>query len=375
MNLTEMMSTPNDSIIDHSWWTEGLKEEGKPTFDPVAEGIKKRNNIKPALAIEFGNAGPNIDPNEPAGVVQRNVPKDALSGTTGVIMFARDQMNRGKMGKSLVSALKNRFDAQTLAASADGLKQQLSLQGIVGCIAVDGRGYKSCKDAIRAASHSPYARHIKRVIGCCCGDAQMLPIAEGRFLTEQDLSAVGNPIDAFMQKDVVASTQLVAHCRSTLLPILAAIGDLDNNEMNSLIIDLGNLSGLPQTISAQIKSGKFASNLSAIRAAFMWLDAQKTKAEDSKYAEKVDSAQFIVDNPGQEVVLGAEAVGDIDDLALMNVDQDVVLDTASLGSLEDVAMEQFREEEFEGGDVVDIVEPVVVPPPLDVQMSPSIQIE
>lgn len=373
MNLTEMMSTPSDSVIDHSWWTEGLKEEGKPTFDPVAEGIKKRNNIKPSLAIEFGNAGPNIDPNEPSGAVQRNLSEDALSGTDGVIMFARDQMNRGKMGKSLKVALRSRFDSKTLEASAESLKPQLALQGIVGCIVADGRGYKSCKDAMKSASHSPYAKYIKRVIGCCCGDAQMLEVNEGRFLTEQDLASLANPIDAFMQPDVVASKQVVAHCRSTMLPIMAAIGDLDNSEMNQMMIDLGNLSGLPPTVAAKIQNGKFASNLSAIKAAFMWIDSQKAASEESKYAESIDSAQFIIDNPGQEVVPNVQPVACIEDVTL-DLYRDVVPNDAPIPSLDGVEMDQFCEDEFVGTDVVDIQPEQSPLPPLSVNMTSDMQV-
>jgi len=414
MNLSEMMSEPTNSVIDHSWWTEGLKVQGKPTFDPVAEGIKKRNNIKPALAIEFGNAGPEINPNEPAGIVQRNL-ENAEADVEGVIVFARDQMNRGKMGKSLVSALKGKFASQTLCAAKDGLMKQLALAGIVGCIAVDGRGYKSCKEAMKSASHSPYAKFIKHVIGCGCGDCVEVPVNEGRFLTEQDLAqAAGNPIDQFMASEKQAAMKTVGHCRSTMLPILSAQGDFDQSEMDQTLIDLGNLSGLPQTIAAKIKSGKFSSRLAAVKSAFLWLDAQKSKANEDKYAEKVDSAQFIIDNPGQEVEvkepvkaaelkmaddfgmsLGqvplepememAEGLGMLDmtpvpeDIeftdemdsqspVLSVVPEEILVSAPPLGSLDNVEMDQFQEEEFVGTDVVDILEPVAAPEILDVSM-------
>ena len=243
MDLTDVLKEA--SIIDHSWYKQGLIHPGDPTFDPAEKGIRKRNNIKPQLEVEWGMAGPNIDIDKPAGKVQRNIPPEALAGARDVIIFARDQMNRGRMGKALVAALKTKFDAKTLKAASHDLRKQFALEGIVGCIAVDGRGYRSCQDALKAASNSPYKRFIHFVIGCQCGDPHNIPTGANTTLGPIAKSS-GNPVDDFLASDAPKKTAMVSHCRSTMMPILSWRGDLDPSMTDQTLIDLQNMSGLSE---------------------------------------------------------------------------------------------------------------------------------
>jgi hypothetical protein len=289
MDLTDMLKEA--SIIDHSWYKDGMLKPGAPTFEPVAEGMKKHNNIKPELEVEWGGATtPDIDLNQPAGIVQRNLPDDAIGDASAVIVFARDAMNRGVMGRALVAALKGKFASKTLRAAKDGLRKQLALEGVVGCIAVDGRGYESCRDALKAASHSPYKYFLKYVIGCQCGEPHSIASLGQRMAVKAE--TIGGSVDAFFAStDEKHVPTMASHCRSTMMPILAARGDLDPSDMDTTMIDMMNMSGLPEGQYKQIwddrKNNKYSSNLEAIRAAFRWLNHRKESAESSRYAGKV----------------------------------------------------------------------------------------
>lgn len=313
MDLTDMLKEA--SIIDLSWQTEGLIQPGKLTFDPKAEGIRKRNNTKPELEVEWGNAGPTVDLNEPAGEVVRNIPQEDLAGAKDVIVFARDQMNRGKMGKALTAALKAKFDPNTLKQAAGELRKLFALEGIIGCIAVDGRGYPSCQDALKTASNSPYKRFIQYIIGCECGDPHCIPTGQNTAIGPIANSS-GNSIDDFMASEAPQKTVLVSHCRSTMLPILSWRGDLDQSMTDQTLIDLGNMSGLPESQYSQLwgdnKNEKFSSNLARLQNAFRKLNAHKEKLAEAKYAGRVDNSEFVMDKADNEIEFGATPMADLD---------------------------------------------------------------
>ena len=241
MNLDDMLKEA--SIVDHSWYTNdtGLGRIGEPTVDEIVDNSKNPNNIKPELEVEWGTAGPFIDLDEPAGIVERNLPEEAYGDTDGVIVFARDLMNRGKMGKELTGALKARFDQGTLLKAKDGLSDLFDMEGIIGCIAVDGRGYKSCQEAIEAASQSPFKRYISHVIGCECGDPHMLN--DSREMAASELPEMsGNSIDDFFgASDDHHEPAMAPHCRSTMLPMLVVGSDLPQNMVSDTMIDMMNV--------------------------------------------------------------------------------------------------------------------------------------
>jgi hypothetical protein len=313
MDLTDVLREA--SIIDHNWYGQGMLKPGEPTFDPVEKGVKKHNNTKPELEVEWGNAGPNIDIDEPAGVVPRNIPEENLADASKVIMFARDQMNRGRMGKALVAALKAKFDQKTLKAASPELRKQLALEGIVGCIAVDGRGYRSCQEALKAASHSPYKRSIRYVVGCQCGDPHFIPSGAGMSVGTIAHST-GNAVDDFLASDAPKKTALVSHCRSTMMPILSWRGDLDQSELDGTMIDIHNMTGLPEGQYKQIwqdrKNEKISSNLEAVREVFRQANALKEKIESGRYAGTVDNSEFRVNRADNEIEFGATPMGDLD---------------------------------------------------------------
>jgi hypothetical protein len=290
----------NASLQDLRWLETGLVQPGHPQFTPTGEVGKKDNNIKPALEMEwgYGDIAPLFtDPS--AGAVLRNLPCDAQADAGPIIFFARDQMNRGVMGKKLVAALRRKFTAKDLFAAKEGLRAQFALEGIVGCIAVDGRGYKSCKVAMEAASHSPFKAFIKHVVGCGCGTPHLLPSGE----TQMKVAGSNrNSVDEFLASGDNAGGLMVAHCQSTMLPILAAKGDLDESEMDATMIDLMNITKLPETAASEIRQGK-DSNLKKVQAAFRELISLRDRREAEKYSGKVDTAGFVVDTEERPVEL------------------------------------------------------------------------
>ena len=140
MDLTDMFKR-DAAIVDHEWMTHpgGLVKDDE-LFD--MDALKNPNNTKPELEVQWGGGGPEIDLDEPAGVVEQDTNGDGI--VDDVIVFARDMMNRGVMGRDLNRALRGQFAVETLKLASSELSEQLKLEGIVGCIAVDARGYKDC---------------------------------------------------------------------------------------------------------------------------------------------------------------------------------------------------------------------------------------
>ena len=373
MDLTDVLKEA--SLIDHSWYGEGILNPGEPTFDPIEEGIKKRNNTKPELEVEWGMAGPQIDLDEPAGKVERNLPPPAEQNTIhDVILFARDQQNRGRMGSELVRVLKGKFSQKALKAAKDGLRKQFALDGFVGCVAVDGRGYKSCQEALKAAAHSPYKHYIKHVIGCQCGDPHMIPVAATSTLsklsamTKEEEEKECNATDAFFASEEHKAS-FTAHCRSTMLPILSWRGDLDPSEMDSTLLDIQNTSGLPEGSFKQLwddrKNGKYSSNLEMIKAAFKVVEARKQKASKTDYSQKVANNEFMIERGDNEITFDAPAQADLD---MIPEQSPIDIAEQDAFSCQDVEMGQFMEPEFEGTDEVSIDEPAILPDTLELEM-------
>jgi hypothetical protein len=306
MNLSKMLDDRGEqrtaSVVDLRWLQDGLVHPGHPNFTPTGEVGTQDNNTKPALEVEWGcrDIAPLFSQQQDTDIVQRNLDPDQQVDGNEVISFARDQMNRGVMGQALVSSLRRRFPVSSLKVAKDGLRKQLALQGIVGCIAVDGRGYKSCKDAVAAASHSPFKGFIRYVIGCDCGTPHMLP--DGRVMQRQAADSTGNPVDDFIAGDSGKPQVMVAHCQSTMLPILAFHGDLDESEMDQTLIDMTNVTALPQAIADKARETK-TSNIRRVQMAFRELVSLRDQREAQKYHGKVDTAGFIIDTQDRPIQL------------------------------------------------------------------------
>ena len=314
MNLTEMMR--EGSLQDLRWTKTGLLDPGQITFDPEAEGVKNPNNTKPELEIEWGYGDISPDFSEPAaGVVKRNIPKEDQFDAGPVILFARDRMNAGCSKLEVLAALRAKFAASQLHLAKDGIAKQLRLDGVVGRFAVDSRGYKDCKTAMKVASASPYRRFLRYVIGCSCGDPHMLP-SSGSGRTAECQSS-GNGMDDFIASDDHHSPNLTAHCRSTMLPIFA--GDISDEWVDSTLIDLSEVVQLPEDNVKYLRKSSM-SPTSKLAAAFRLVDRRREGIAAQKYAKKVDASEFVLD-----------VVGDVDvDKEVVRQKQLDIRETASL---------------------------------------------
>jgi len=353
MNLTEILK--DASLQNHSWMADGLTRPGEFTFDPEAHDVKNPNNTKPELEMEWGYGGmePIFMEDPSAGEVRRNLPPDAVEDAGEVIRFARDMMNRGHSREFVAKAITSSFPMRTLARATDELRSLFSLDGIVGRIAVDARGYDSCKDALKAAARSPYKRFIKYVIGCDCGDPQMIhDHRDGGLVASDDVG-----FDGFLKEDERRpyEASLRPHCRSTMLPILAGMGDLDESEMDSTLIDLMNLTNLPESI---VEEDAGRTPLARVRDAFRAIDRMAAKARAAAYDEQPDASEFVVRMADNEVEIDAPARPpiELDDTRAAKVELDVIEFEGI-----DVDMAQGMPGIFAGVDEIsldDVVEPV-----------------
>lgn len=114
--------------------------------------------------------------------------------------------------------------------------------------------------------------------------------------------STGNPMDDFLAaKDEVGCAK-TAHCRSTMLPLLASVGDLDKSDLDSTFVELMNVTGLPQGVKDQAMAVP-GTNVAKLAAAFRWLDRASAKAEQAKYAAKVGNAEFRLKQAQNDVEL------------------------------------------------------------------------
>jgi hypothetical protein len=389
MNLGQMLDenapkkgSKNASLQDLRWLETGLVQPGHPQFTPTGEVGDKDNNIKPALEVEwgYGDIAPLFS-DQSAGAVMRNIPAEAQADAGPVILFARDQMNRGVAGKKLVASIRKKFTAKDIKVAKEGLRAQFALEGIVGCIAVDGRGYKDCKAAMEAASHSPFKKFIRHVIGCDCGTHYQLPSRDTRLKVAD---SNGGSVDEFLASGDNAGGLMVAYCQSTMLPVLAK-GDLDESEMDQTMIDLMSIAGLPETAAGEIRNSK-DSNLKKVQAAFRRIVSQQDRCDAEKYVGKIDTAGFVIDTEDRPVDL-IEAIKRKEvavnlkrsKLAELQIDSKaeelktrLVFPPAEMPAdvnefvSQDVEMETFKEPEFENTDEIGLED--VLPGPGEVEV-------
>lgn len=358
MNLTGFFKR-DAAINDLSWMqTSGLARVDDPILD--ISGMKNPNNIKPELEMEWGG-GMEINMDEPAGTVQRNIPKENLGDADAVIFFARDLMNKGLRGRQVAASLKKRFPSASLANASRGLRAMFALEGLVGRVMVDARGYKSCQAAIKATANSPYKRFVKYVYGCSCGDPHCIPVNETGLMDGIQESS-GNGFDDFMASGSGhTASMMVSHCRSTMLPVIAAMGDLDKSYLDETMTEMMNMTALPEGVVKGIRAMD-SNNLSKARAAFRWLDKQADDMEDAQYSGPVNSGEFALGQADNEIDFFSAPMADIE------VDSEVgqlAIDTPPLGDV-DIDFSENLAPEFQGIDEVELGEVVV--PPVDLEV-------
>jgi hypothetical protein len=318
MNLDSVLQDPSHiaSLADHDWWIEGLVKDGELTYDP-SENYRD-NNMKDELEIEWGHGTiePNYSDEEqrvPAGGVYRNLPPEALGDAGPVIMFARDLMNRGFMGDGLQRQIKSKFDQPSIRLAAKGLHSLFELEGIIGCIAVDTRGYDHPKQAIAAVQGNPFKRFIKYAITehLAREDYDWLPDTREEGLVAAD--SCGNAIDDFFTSTVAEDkghghkARLIPHCKQTMLPIYAGMGELDPSYLKDTLIEMMNVTPLTEgkvrQIQEDVTNNKYDSRDAALQEAFRWIDSVTTASKKAQYAASVDASEFMIESRDKEIEL------------------------------------------------------------------------
>ena len=95
-------------------------------------------------------------------------------------------------------------------------------------------------------------------------------------------ASTGNPVDDFIAGSNNTATNMVPHCRSVLMPLLASVGDIDPSELNDTLTEMMNVTGLPQSVRDELMS-RDISGVAKLRAAFRWLDKKAREEEKSGY--------------------------------------------------------------------------------------------
>lgn len=366
MNLTAILR--EGSLADLRWYRDGMKVPGEVTFDPA--GSKNPNNVKPEAQGQwgYGDISPIFD-EDVAGIVDRHLPEEDLGDVAPVVVFARHMMNQGAPARAVDRELKARFTRDEMRRGLRGLRKLFAMDGIVGRVAVDATGYDSCAQALAAAENSPFKRYVKFVIGCSCGSPHMVPTADdGHEL----VASTGNPADDFLADEDPYEVSEVPHCPSTMLPLYAAVDDLDPSWAEDLMLVVENISGVPGDEASRIRMLD-DKPIKKVQAAFQAVDRAAMAAARSRYSEPVDVSEHVLDAAENEVELFAEAPApiEIDEAPGDFMGQEVPSLLAEAVEV-DMTIDQHGTV-FEGSDVIELEEPPVPEPELDVDMKSSIE--
>lgn len=367
--------------------------ESEDTLDAEKEGIRNPNNVKGELEIQWNGKGiePLYKDEEFAGEVKRNLADDQknIAKKDRVIKFARQAMNSGLMGKKLASALKRSFTIEDLKFARAELEDQLSLDGIVGTIMIDARGYRNCSEALKVASNSPYKGHIKCVLGCRCGD--LIHLAS-KVSSVASVPSTGNSSDSFLATTETPVSRIACHCPSTKMRVIKAGEDLSNETMDQGIIDALSMAHRVGANESEIKKVSCcASRKIKVASAFRLLDSVGDKKLAEKYSGTVDSSQYKIasdfsfdvgseipefdfdGNRGYNEEFGESQVpvGEEISIEILPVDGNAIapIDVGDTGPVQDLEIDPqgVVDSEFEGGDVVEPV-PAKKSDPLPVDM-------
>ena len=273
---------------------EWLADEAA-TFD--ASTMKKPNNIKPDLDIQWGGMGDVgvIGENE----VKRNLPP-TMSGVEPVIRFCRACMLRGEMGAELGKHLRASFPKEDLVAALPKLKELLAFEGLIGTVVVDANGYKSCREALAASEKSPFSRHLSCVMNCKCGQ-HLVPSRETGFLAGEAADSTGNFADDFFADKTANQPFETPVCQSTMKPIIAGAAEIDETMKNKALTELMNTGKLTES-EAEVIDKQDAKPWEKTAAAFKLASLKMRKEKNAQYLGKVDNSAFRLTPSNTEVI-------------------------------------------------------------------------
>jgi hypothetical protein len=340
MNLSEMIR--EGSLADHDWMgTEG--------FDLVDYGSKNQNNVKERDQFQWGleEVEPIFESDE-AGIVGRDLTPDAEQDASAAVKFARHLMNSGAARLDVDRALKHRFPKTTLRSAKDGLRDLFRQEGVVGRFVLDATGYESCRDAMASIENSPFKRFVKNVIGCTCGDPHLMPDSRYESIV---VESTGIAADDFLADETVHKAATVSCCPSTHLRLMEGRDDLDEQWMDSTLVELGASAGLPDEEISKIKTTD-KTPTEKVRAAFCAVDRMKRQGK-ARYCDSLNASDFMLEQADNEIGLDPiidpqleidEQGGDM----MEGVEVPTIIDPL------EVMINEAPTGEFEGVDIIDL---------------------
>ncbi len=285
MNLKKMLEGSNQNL---SWLGD------KTTYQPKDLDTNQKDDLE--MQWGYGEFDPTYN-------IPAENPKPVQSNESDVVVrTAKVLLMRGLMGKRFVAAMRDRFGDVVLAENKDKVVEVLENEGILGCIAVDPKGLKDCKDAFVIAAKSPNAKHIRYVLACdrCAGcehfKTEKISVGGEKSNTKINKASID---DFFLSNN--PTQKLRSFCSKTGHAVLVSRGDLDESELDSTFIDLVNGGALTKEEAKLIRSQGDA--FTQAKRAFVLIERKHRKAEESKYASKVDTTEFKIEASDNPVVI------------------------------------------------------------------------
>ncbi len=199
----------------------------------------------------------------------------------------------------------------------------------------------------------------------------------GNMTLASDMENV-NPataLDSFLSQGDSHETEMTPHCRSTMLPVVAARGDLDPSEMDSTLVELMNVTGLPEDDVEKLRKDKHNdkySSVAVLQAAFRMIDRMVQETGSGQYVETPEASDCVLARADNEIELASVPMGDI---PVNHLPDQMSVDVEAAAEPElPVEMRQFEEPEFEGTDVIAVDEAKEHAGDLDIQMSAEMTI-
>jgi len=270
---------------------------------------------------------------------------------------------------------KLRFPQETFDAAASTLATVFKTEGIAGCVAIDVRNVARPARIVQAAMKSPYKRHIAYIIMDPEEAARNAFVKHRAVATD---SGETGSIDGFFAGAAkIASTEMIYEPLN--LPVLVGRADLDPSYYDATLIDLVNTNGLTEDEARKLYAadGDAWKKLStafrmAMRRRLQKKNGSETatnkasefKMEASELDVQIDpKVREALEVDGNPVRQSADNIDIPQRKAKKNlsvfmvtgpVTEDIELDSRALGSIDDFDPSTVVEDEFVGGDLIDL---------------------
>lgn len=280
MNLTDML---RDGSVSNRTWLDDVE-----TFEPTGKDWNKKDDLE--LEFGYGDIEPKYN--------EEKLKEAKEDPSLNVVIAARLLMNQGHMGKELVKRLFQQFDRQSIKVAVSKLKPLLGSEGIVGCVALDCRDLKDCRQVERLVAASENKRFLKFVLmHTRCADCSFL----GKTAVSTNSEMKSASIDGFFA-DEGPKKEFRPFCVRLGRPLLSGQHDLHDEEMDETLIDLVTSGKLSEEEAKLVRSLKKKNAYEKLRQAFRYVykkqfEEKPVVAEDSSKFQVKSEMTVAVDKP------------------------------------------------------------------------------